>query len=406
MSATRSWWSEASPAQWRALAAAQAGWMLDAMDVMLFTFALNAIRGQFHLSGAAIGSLAAVSLLASAAGGILFGFLADRYGRARALRWSILLYSLTTALTATSRNPAEMLVWRLLLGLGLGGEWSAGSVLVAEVWPARHRGKAIGIMQSGWAVGYLLAALLAGWILPRWGWRALFAVGAVPALLVIWIRRNVEEPEVWRKGLRRRGQPTVSLGSVRGRLTRATLLAASVLFAYWGLFTWLPAYLGAPRDQGGAGLSLVKTSAWMVPVQIGALLGYISFGFLADRFGRRVVFVCFVAGAAALVPLYGWAAWSASLLLVLGPLVGFFGHGYFSLFGAMLAELFPSEVRATAQGLAYNLGRAVSALAPIAIGSLADRWGIGAALGLTSAFFLLSAALVFLLPETRATELS
>ncbi len=377
--------------------------MLDAMDVMLFTFALNAIRAEFQLSGSQAGSVAAASLLASAFGGVLFGWLADRCGRVRALSWSILIYSVATALTATSGSLAQLLLWRLLLGVGMGGEWSAGAVLVAETWPAEHRGKAIGIMQSGWAVGYMLAALLSGVILPRYGWRLLFVAGAAPALLVIWIRRRVQEPQVWRKPEHGGG---TSLLKVRGRIVRASLLTACVLFAYWGLFTWLPAYLGASREMGGAGLSVVKTSAWMLPVQIGALLGYLSFGFLADRFGRRPVFIGFVLAAAALVPAYGSAARLVSLLLILGPLIGFFGHGYFSLFGAMLAELFPTSIRATAQGLCYNVGRAASALAPVAIGALSDRWGIGPALGMTSAFFVASAVLILWLPETRASSLS
>ena len=284
------WWRTVGPGPWRTLAAAGAGWMLDAMDVMLFTFALNAIRDEFSLSGALAGSLASISLLASAAGGILFGFLADRYGRTRALCWSILLYSGATALTATSRSVGQMLVWRLLLGLGLGGEWSAGAVLVAETWPAEHRGKAIGLMQSGWAVGYLFAALLAGLVLPRWGWRVLFAAGVAPALLVFWIQRRIPEPAAWR-GARARRVARSWTPAVRGRLAAATLLTACVLFAYWGLFTWLPAYLGAPREQGGAGLTLLKTSAWMVPVQLGAFLGLrqlrVSGGSLGKAAGVR-----------------------------------------------------------------------------------------------------------------------
>ena len=375
------------------------------MDVMLFTFALNSIRGEFGLSGAAVGGVAAASLAASSVGGILLGFLADRSGRVRALCWSILIYSLATALTATSHSVAELVLWRLALGLGMGGEWAAGAVLVAETWPAEHRGKAIGIMQSGWALGYLLAALLSGAILPSYGWRPLFVMGAAPALLVLWIRRGVEEPRAWRRP--ERGAPGMlgRLAGVKGLIVRATLLTASVLFAYWGLFTWLPAYLGASREAGGAGLSVIKTAAWMVPVQLGALCGYIAFGFLADRLGRRPVFIGFVLAAAALVTAYGPAARWEALVLMLGPLVGFFGHGYFSMFGAMLAELFPAGIRATAQGLCYNLGRAASALAPVTIGALADRWGVGSALGLTSVFFVAAAALVLMLPETKGAEL-
>jgi MFS family permease len=280
-------------------------------------------------------------------------------------------------------------------------------VLVAETWPAEHRGKAVGLMQSGWAIGYILAALLASAILPRHGWRVLFAIGVVPALLAWWVRRRVPEPEIWQRAVR--GAPGRFGMLVRPPLFRAaaaaTMLATVVLFAYWGLFTWIPAYLASPVANGGAGMGVVRSAGWIIPMQMGAFLGYVLFGVLADRFGRRPVFVAFVLGAAVLVPVYGSVALHPALLMALGPLVGFFGHGYFSLFGAMLAELFPSPVRATAQGICYNVGRAVSALAPFVIGALADRHGIGSALALTSAFFVAASFLILLLPETRGEAL-
>jgi MFS family permease len=397
-----------TPAQWKTLIAAGLGWMLDALDVMLYAFALGAIRSEFGLDAAQAGALASVTLLASAAGGILFGFAADRIGRARALIVSILTYSVFTALTATSRSVAELVLWRALVGIGLGGEWSAGSVLVAETWPARHRGKAIGLMQSGWAIGYAAAALLAAAILPVYGWRVLFALGIAPALLTVWIRRSVPEPEIWSASTRRPLLDARALlrPPLRRRVVVSTALATSLLFAYWGLFTWVPSYLAGPKEAGGAGLGIVRSSWWIVAMQAGAFLGYSSFGFLADRFGRRPTLQAFVLGAAVLVPVYGMGARSATALLLLGPLVGFFGHGYFSVFGAMLAELFPSSIRATAQGICYNAGRAVSALAPFTIGALADAYGLGIALAFTSAFFLAGAFLVLLLPETRGEELS
>jgi MFS family permease len=383
------------------------GWLLDAMDVMLYAFALTAIRTEFSLSAAAAGALASATLLTSAVGGVLFGVLADRFGRARALSWSILAYSVFTALTASARSLPALVFWRSLVGVGLGGEWAAGSVLVAETWPAEHRGKAVGLMQSGWAIGYILAALLASAILPRHGWRVLFAIGVVPALLAWWVRRRVPEPEIWQRAVR--GAPGRFGMLVRPPLFRAaaaaTMLATVVLFAYWGLFTWIPAYLASPVANGGAGMGVVRSAGWIIPMQMGAFLGYVLFGVLADRFGRRPVFVAFVLGAAVLVPVYGSVALHPALLMALGPLVGFFGHGYFSLFGAMLAELFPSPVRATAQGICYNVGRAVSALAPFVIGALADRHGIGSALALTSAFFVAASFLILLLPETRGEAL-
>jgi MFS family permease len=378
--------------------------MLDAMDVMLYAFALSAIQDEFGMSSAAAGALASVTLLASAFGGVVFGVLADRIGRARALIYSILTYSAFTGLTATASTVEELVLWRALVGLGLGGEWSAGSVLVAESWPAEHRGKAIGLMQSGWAIGYILAAGLAAAVLPGYGWRPLFALGVLPALLTLWIRRSVPEPRAWSKQRRGKARDLLRFPLAR-RTVLASVLSGTVLFAYWGLFTWIPTYLASPVERGGAGMSLARSSAWIVPMQIGAFFGYTSFGFLADRFGRRPVFIVFVLAAAALAPVYGHWGRHEMVLLALGPLVGYFGHGYFSVFGAMLAELFPAAIRGTAQGLCYNIGRAASALAPYAIGALADRHGIGPALALPSVFFLAGAALMLTLPETRGERL-
>ncbi|HJZ99384.1 MAG TPA: MFS transporter [Candidatus Solibacter sp.] len=382
--------------QWRTLIAAQLGWMLDAMDVMLYSFALTAIRAEFALTGAAAGALAALPLVTSAIGGMLFGWLSDRFGRARALVWSVLTFSLLTAFTATSRSVGELVFWRALVGVGLGGEWAAGSVLVAETWPVEHRGKAIGLMQSAWAVGVLLAALMSAAVLPNWGWRPLFVLGVLPALAAWWMRRGVREPAKWVR-------PAHSLGGAMAGLFRPpmrrgvllmALLCSCLLFGYWGLFTWLPAYLASPVAQGGAGLGIVKSSAWMVPMQVGAFFGYISFGFLADRFGRLRAFLLFVLTTAVLVPTYALAGRNATLLLALGPLVGYFGHGYFSALGAMAADLFPPELRTTAQGFCYNVGRALAGLAPYTVGALADRYGIGAALAFTSVFFVAGAGVM------------
>lgn len=397
--------------QWKALIAAQLGWMLDAMDVMFYAFALGAIQQEFALSSAGAGALASVTLVASALGGIGFGFLADKIGRARSLMFSILAYSIFTSFTATSGSLWELFLWRSLVGLGMGGEWSAGSVLVSETWPSKHRGKAIGMMQGGWAIGYILAALLAAAILPELGWRVLFLLGIMPAFFTLWIRRNVREPEIWRSRVNdpARAHKYASLDFFRPPLLSRTLLGSSiamlVLFAYWGLFTWMPSFLARPLDQGGAGLGIVRSSAWIIPMQVGAFFGYTSFGFFADKFGRRPVFAFFLACAALLVPLYGQLARHEVALLILGPLIGFFGHGYFSVFGVMLSELFPTHVRATAQGLVYNVGRAFSAVAPFTVGALADVYGIGSALAITSAFFLIGAVMIFSLPETRGQEL-
>ncbi len=379
------------------LLAAHAGYLLDAMDVVLYVFALNTLRAEFGFSNATAGLIGSATLLASAGGGILAGIVADRIGRARTLAYTILIYSFASAGTATAHSVGALLFWRALVGVGLGGEWSAGAVLVAETWPDRYRVRAIAVMQSGWALGYLLAAGVTALVLPRFGWRALFLVGVLPALLAGWVRRGVREPDLWRP---RQALPFSALfrRPLRTMTLRAVSLTTAVLFAYWGLFTWLPGFLSAPVSAGGAGLSIVRTSGAVVPLQIGALLGYLSFGWISDWIGRRPAFVTFMVGAALIVPVYGLAR-DEKTLLALGPLVGYFGSGYFSLFGAMLAEIFPAGLRGAGQGFTYNAGRAVSAIAPFTIGSLADRYGIGSALGANSAFFLLGAGLIFLLPR-------
>ncbi|HLY17465.1 MAG TPA: MFS transporter [Bryobacteraceae bacterium] len=382
----------------------QTAWTLDAMDVLLYAFALTAIRDEFHLTSAAAGAMASATLLASAAGGLLFGVVADRVGRARSLVYTIVIYSGFTGLTATATGVKTLLLWRTLVGLGMGGVWSAGSVLVAESWPAQHRGKAAGLMQSGWAFGYTLAALVTAALMPRWGWRPLFVVGLAPGLLAVWMLSGVKD--AMRPRAQAGPQPIHWTPLVLRRAALASSVTSCVLFAYWGLFTWIPSYLSSPASKGGAGLSIVQSSGWIVPMQIGAFLGYTSFGFLADRFGRRPVFLAFVLVAAVITPVYGQWARNPVALLLLGPLVGFFGHGYFSVFGAMLAELFPTAIRATAQGFCYNVGRAASALAPMTIGALSDRFGIGTALAFTAVFFAAGGALIFLLPETKGEELT
>jgi len=266
------------------------------------------------------------------------------------------------------------------------------------------------LMQSGWALGYMLAAFTTALILPRFGWRVLFLIGVLPALLTIWIQRKVKEPDIWTKKAARVPVRALFRAPLARRTYLATALATSVLFAYWGVNTWLPGFLSAPKSQGGAQLDIVQTSTWIVAMQMGAFLGYVSFGWLADRFGRRPVFFWYVLVAAIVTPIYGltprWAGANAEAwLLLLGPFVGFFGTGFFSLFGAMLAELYPTAVRGTGQGFVYNSGRAASALAPFAVGAIADRHGIGAALALNSGFFLIGSALVFTLPETKNTKL-
>jgi MFS family permease len=390
---------------WHSLFAAQLGWMLDAMDFLLFTFAVVPIAKEFGLAKATMGALTSVALIASAIGGIVFGRLADRVGRVRALTFSILLYSFATAGLATSGALWQLAVWRVLVGLGMGGEWSCGSVLVAETWPAEHRGKAMGLMQSGWAIGALIAAAVSAVTLERFGWRILFLIGALPAVAAFVIRRNVEEPPIWRERREPSRWGEMFSPPFLRRTVIATLLASSVLVAFWGVTSWLPAFLATPLAEGGAGLTVAKSAYWLIALQVGAFFGYISFGWIADRLGRRPAFTLFMIAAAVVVPLFAFYARTPATLLTIGPLVGFFAHGYFSLFGAMLAELFPTRIRASAQGFCYNGGRLASAAAPIAIGAAAQGHAFATVISVAAMFFMVGGVLVWLLPETKGAEL-
>jgi len=390
---------------WRALFAAQLGWMLDAMDFLLFTFAIIPIQQEFAAKSSTMGLLTSVALFAAAVGGVAFGVIADRIGRVRAMTISILLYSLATAGLATSTALWQLAAWRIVVGLGMGGEWSCGSVLVAETWPAQHRGKAMGIMQSGWAIGALFAAAISSVVLERFGWRVLFLIGALPAVAAFFIRRGVEEPKVWTERVEKTTRfADIFSAPYRRFVIVATMVASSVLLAYWGLTSWLPTFLASPVASGGAGMTLTKSAQWLIALQLGAFAGYISFGWIADRLGRRPSFTLFMIGAAIVVPLFAFGARSKLTLLIIGPLVGYFGHGYFSMFGAMLSELFPTRIRATAQGFCYNAGRCVSAFAPFAIGALVPRLGFAILLAVDALFFALGGALIWLLPETKGAE--
>ena len=410
------WYRTITADQWRVLAAAKLGWMLDAMDFMLYAMAIGQLRTYFGFDDATAGLLGTVTLVMSGVGGVLFGYLADRFGRTRALMGTILVFSFASLGAATSQSLLHLLLWRALLGIGMGGEWASGAVLISETWPAAHRNKAVSIMQSGWAIGYITAALMAALILGAPGagpdaWRWLFVVGVLPAFFTLWIRRRVPEPAAWKQdGAKATGVNPFRVIFGRRLLSRTlliTLLGASAQFAYWGVFFWLPAFLARPIDEGGAGMGVVRSLGWIIPVQIGAYFGYLTFGFIADRFGRRPTFVFFMVAAATLVLVYGQMARSPMMLLVLGPVLGYFGHGYFSMFGSFVAELFPTSVRATGQGTSYNIGRMAGAIAPYTIGAVATLpgIGIGLALGLTSACFLLAACLIFTLPDRSGQAL-
>jgi len=403
------WWREADSRARHAFIAAALGWMLDSFDVMLYAMVGAALINDpiLHLSLKTNGLLGSVTQLAAAGGGIVFAVIADRLGRKRALMGAILMYSIFTAACGFSQTVTQLAIFRVCLGLGMGGEWATGVALVSETFPARHRGKALAFVQSSWAIGYGLAALVNLIVMPIWGWRGVFFVGVLPALFTMWIRRHVEEPKLWKAvDTAERGRFSTLFKPGIWRVTVAiALMNSCCLFAWWGLNAWVPAYLRLPVEKGGIGLSSSTMSLFVIAMQVGMWFGYVLFGFMADAIGRKRTYVLYVLGAAVLLPLYGILRTPTALLL-LGPFVAFFGTGYFSGLGAVVAELYPTSVRATAAGFCYNFGRIASAAAPYSIGRVADTQGFGVAFTITGAAFLLAAVMWIWIPETRNRELT
>ena len=403
-------WLRAAPAPARrALLAASVGWMFDGFDIMTYSIVLAAVLAEFGISKTMGGVLGSLTLLGSAGGGVLFGTLADRRGRRAGIIGSVLTYSAFTAACGFAQTVWQLAICRFLLGLGMGGAWTTGAVLVSESWADRHRGKAVGVMQSAWSIGYGSAAVAAALILPRFGWRPMFLIGALPALSTLWIYRKVDEPQIWRDshgpGRTRAPSLGVIFAAPYRRVTSAMIvLSFCTLYAYWAFNFWVPAYLSLPVDQRGVGLSLDVAAALLVTMNVGGWCGYVMYGYVSDRLGRRRSFVSYLIASAVLVFAYGRAR-SAVVLLALGPVVAFFSTGYFSGFGAIIAEIYPTAVRAAATGFTFNIGRVGSALAPLLIATLAQRSGFGVAFSTASAALVLGAAAWFWIPETRGRAL-
>jgi MFS family permease len=401
------WYRGATKNQWRAFAGAYMGWMLDVMDLIIFSFVITYIIAEFNADAGVAGLVASGTLIASAFGGIVFGFLADRIGRTKSMMLSILCYSIGTLLCGFAPNLQMLFVFRIIVGLGVGGEWGAGAALVSETWPARHRGKVMAWVQSAFATGYALAAIVAAIAIPLGGWRWAFFVGVIPALLAFWVRHNTEEPEIWKKAQRVSAKGAVKkLFAEHPKAVLACLgFTAAASCGYWGLFTWIPSYLSTSVADGGQGLDLLKSTTWIIIMQVGAAAGFISFGYISDKIGRRKTFISFFIAAAVMVPLFLLVKGDVSVI-IFGAVMAFVGTGFYSGFGPTFAELFPTEIRAFAQGFIYNTGRAISAVAPALVGFLLIAFGPAVALGSTAGFYLLAAVLVFFfLPETRGKML-
>jgi MFS family permease len=419
--------AEATPGQRRTLLAASLGWMLDAFDVMLYALVLAYIMRDLHMDKRTAGLLSTLMLLASGAGGLLFGMIADRVGRARALSLSILTYSVFSFASGLSQTVLQLAIFRTLLGLGMGGEWNTGATLVAETWPSHLRARALAMVQSSWAIGYAMAALVSGVMLRYTNWRYVFFVGILPALVTLWIRRSVPESEMW---LTKAHAPaTAAAGAARnsgqivvsdkgdGKLSqifhpplfRNTVALVLVnlfgLFGWWGLFTWIPPYLSIPAEQGGRGFGVLSTTELLLTLNLlGMLPGYLLFGLAADRLGRKGAFILYLGAAGLLVPLYAMAR-SPHALMLMGIAVAFFGTGFFSGSGLIASELFPTAIRARALGVTYNGARMLSAVAPFVIGAFGQKHGLDSAFYLCAGAFLLAAICVLPLPETRGREL-
>lgn len=403
----KSWFRELSPPARRTFYACFAGWALDGFDFQLYPLIMPTLIALWHITSAQAGLLGTVTLLASALGGWLAGYLADRIGRVRTLQLTILWFSLFTALSGLTQNLDQLFICRALMGLGFGGEWTAGSVLIGEVVAARSRGRAVGLVQSSWAIGWGVALLSAGWALgslpPEWGWRVLFLLGMLPALSLFFIRRGVPEPAIY--------QPLVTaprpspLAIFSPALLRVTLPAALLLTGmqggYYAIVIWLPTFLKVTR-----GLSVFNSGLYQAVVVVGAFAGYVSGAFLTDALGRRRQIGLYAVCCFVTVLAYTHLAIDDRVMLVLGFPLGFFSSGIFSGVGALLSELFPTPVRGSGQGFCYNFGRGVAALIPWLIGRLSEQLGLGAAIGsfAAGAYALLFLA-VAVLPETRGRAL-
>lgn len=407
----RAWLFQLTRQERSTLVATFGGWALDGMDVMVYSFAIPSLIAAWHITKVEAGWLGTAALLVSAAGGWLAGLLADRFGRARILQITILWFAIFTFLSGFTNSFWQLLVTRGLQGLGFGGEWAVGSVLIGETIRAQVRGKAVGTVQGGWAVGWGIAAIcytVLFSVLPaNLAWRALFWIGILPAGLVFYIRRHVPEPEVFtktREAARSTGESHF-LDIFQPALLRVTALTSLMAFGvqggYYAITTWLPTYLKTTR-----GLSVLNTGGYLIVIVTGSFVGYMVSAWLADQLGRKRTLVLFAVCSLVTVIAYTFIPVSNKVMLLLGFPLGFFASGSFSPIGSFFTELFPSRVRGSGQGFSYNLGRGIGALFPTLVGYLGATLSLGRAI----AVFAIGAYLIFvfatlLLPETRGLEL-
>ncbi|WP_149828034.1 MFS transporter [Streptomyces tailanensis] len=409
------WLRALGPQGRRAFGGAFGGYALDSYDYFTLPLSMVALAAYFGLDSGQTGLFTTVTLVVSAIGGAAAGVLADRIGRVKALMITVATYAVFTVACGFAPNYETLLVFRALQGLGFGGEWAVGAILVAEYASAKHRGRTLGAIQSSWAVGWALAVIVYTVVFSLvdddLAWRIMFWTGALPALLVVWVRRQVKDaPEAaaareksTEKGsfaaIFRPGTATAP-GLLRTTMF-AVLLSTGVQGGYYTLATWVPTYLKTERN-----LSVVGTGGYLTFLISGAFIGYLTGGYLTDRLGRRRnIWLFSVLSALCILAYANIPSGANTLLLVLGFPLGFCMSAIFSGFGSYLSELYPSAVRGTGQGFTYNTGRAVGAVFPTTVGFLADSWGVGGALIFGAIGYGLAAVALLGLPETRGKEL-
>lgn len=392
--------------QWKTLWASTVGYAMDGLDMMILAFTMPLIIAYFGINAAQAGSVSTITLLGSVLGGIVFGVLADKYGRVRVFTWTILIFSLFTGLCALAPNLETLAVFRFLAGLGLGGEFGIGMTLVSEAWPKKYRSRATAVVATGFQFGIVLATLAVLFIAPTFGWQGVFVAGVLPAILAFWSRRNLEEPEIWVK-LKDENKNKIAIGQLfsSAKVTKVTIgliIATSVQnFGFYGIMTWMPTMLATEL-----GVSFNKTTLWTIVTIVGMVIGILVFGVLADKIGRRPSYLIFLFASAIIVWVYFQQS-SMAVLLILGAILGFFVNGMMGGFGALLAENYPTEARSSAENVIFNIGRAIAGFAPLVIGYISLNHSLAYALSLISGIYILSAlAFIFLIPETKGKELT
>ncbi|HYZ72605.1 MAG TPA: MFS transporter [Chthoniobacterales bacterium] len=389
-----------------ALWGAAIGYAMDGFDLLILGFMLRQIGHDLNLNAAQAASLVTVTLIGAVIGGLVFGLLSDRLGRVRVLTWTIVVFAVFTGLCTFARGYWDLLIYRFLAGLGLGGEFGIGMALAAEAWPAAKRAQASSYVGLGWQFGVLAAALVTPALLPIIGWRGMFVLGLFPAAIAYVIRRRLHEPELFiTRALHQPPLLTRLRMLTKDRPTAQVTLAMAILcsvqnFGYYGVMIWLPNYLGERF-----GYSLTQSAIWTAVTVAGMIAGIWIFGRIADHVGRRPAFIIYMLGAAILVVLYSRLT-DAIALLVTGAAMGFFVNGMLGGYGALMSELYPTQVRATAQNVLFNLGRAVGGLGPVTVGAVTLCWGFPAAIGVLALLYLLDLIVLLLfIPEKRGADL-